>query len=297
MTPKQRLLTAINRGVPDRLPVTTHHVMPYFLNKYMGGMDALTFHQTMGFDPIVWTCPIKPDSSEGQYLDEATGILCSGDWRLETEEIPGQPYLTKRFRFITPRKSLTTVLQYNEYTLWQTEFLLKEKTDIDVIADFAPHPRCDVEAVNALAGSVKEEALVRGSFTGFAPFGQPGCWQDAACLYGIENLILEAFDDPQWVSYTCEVLRRMKETFIRSTKGARFDILELGGGDASTTVISPELFRRFVAPHDQQLVRLAHGRGAEGGLSYLRRHDANPGGYRGSERGRHGDLHPARHGG
>jgi hypothetical protein len=37
MTPKQRLLTALQRGKPDRLPVTTHHLMLYFPDKYMGG--------------------------------------------------------------------------------------------------------------------------------------------------------------------------------------------------------------------------------------------------------------------
>ena len=37
MTSKQRCLAALNRQVPDRLPVTTHHVMPYYLDKYLGG--------------------------------------------------------------------------------------------------------------------------------------------------------------------------------------------------------------------------------------------------------------------
>ena len=35
MTSKQRFLTAISRGVPDRLPVTTHHV--YLLNNLGSG--------------------------------------------------------------------------------------------------------------------------------------------------------------------------------------------------------------------------------------------------------------------
>jgi hypothetical protein len=31
MTPKQRLLSALQRGKPDRLPVTTHELMQYYL--------------------------------------------------------------------------------------------------------------------------------------------------------------------------------------------------------------------------------------------------------------------------
>jgi hypothetical protein len=37
MTSRERLLTALSRGVPDRLPVTTHHLMPTFLQ----ALDAL----------------------------------------------------------------------------------------------------------------------------------------------------------------------------------------------------------------------------------------------------------------
>lgn len=40
ITSKQRLLAAIQRKIPDRLPVTTHHIMKYFLCKHMNGMDA-----------------------------------------------------------------------------------------------------------------------------------------------------------------------------------------------------------------------------------------------------------------
>ena len=39
MTSKERMLTAIERKVPDRLPVTTHHVMPYFLDNYVNGIS------------------------------------------------------------------------------------------------------------------------------------------------------------------------------------------------------------------------------------------------------------------
>jgi uroporphyrinogen decarboxylase len=41
-------------------------------------------------------------------------------------------------------------------------------------------------------------------------------------------------------------------------KGAKYDLIELGGGAASTTVISPEIFNEFVAPYDASLIELAH---------------------------------------
>ncbi len=57
------------------------------------------------------------------------------------------------------------------------------------------------------------------------------------------------------------LLRDRKVAFARSTAGAPFDLLELGGGDASSTVISPKIFDRFVAPFDAPIVAAAHEAG------------------------------------
>ncbi len=37
------MVAAFERRKPDRLPVTTHHVMPYFLNQRLGGLSANEF--------------------------------------------------------------------------------------------------------------------------------------------------------------------------------------------------------------------------------------------------------------
>ncbi|HSM25680.1 MAG TPA: hypothetical protein VK856_12515, partial [Anaerolineaceae bacterium] len=61
MNSKQRLLTAINLGIPDRLPVTTHHIMDYFRNTYMNGKSNLEIFEHFGLDPIHWTAPLRPN--------------------------------------------------------------------------------------------------------------------------------------------------------------------------------------------------------------------------------------------
>jgi len=52
MTSKKRMLTALSGGVPDRLPVTGHFVMPYYLNKYMDGISVEEFYDVCGWDPV-----------------------------------------------------------------------------------------------------------------------------------------------------------------------------------------------------------------------------------------------------
>jgi uroporphyrinogen-III decarboxylase len=149
-------------------------------------------------------------------------------------------------------------LQGNEHTDWIVEYLIKDKRDIDLIAEFVTHPRVDVERVNRTAAAFGERGLVRGHICYFDVYGQPGCWQDAIELVGMERLILETYDDPEWVHELCRILQARKKTFIQSLKGARYDLLELGGGAASSTVISPKIFDEFVAPYDSELIEMAH---------------------------------------
>jgi len=270
MTSRQRMLTALTGGVPDRLPVTTHHVMTYFLDTYLGGISYHEFFDRFGLDAMLWTVPYKPDESQGEYFDpnqtfihplDYTHRVVSDDWRIEQERIPDAQYTTTRYNFVTPKGMLSMVLQGNQYTDWVVEPLVKQKRDIDLIAEYVTHPRCDVEAVNRRAEAFGERGLVRGHICYFDVYGQPGCWQDAVELVGTERLILETFDDPEWVHELIKILQARKKTFIRSLEGAHYDLLELGGGAASSTVISPKLFDQFVAPYDAELIALAHAVG------------------------------------
>ena len=125
--------------------------------------------------------------------------------------------------------------------------MIKEKRQIDLIAKYAPAPACDVEQINLKAEALGDRGILRGAVPGFEVYGQPGCWQDAAVLYGIVELITATYEDSVWVRELLEILKLRKLSSIASMEGARLDLIELGGGDASSTVISPKIFDEFVA--------------------------------------------------
>jgi hypothetical protein len=269
MTSKQRMLTALDRGVPDRLPVTTHHVMPYFLETYMNGISDQEFFEHFHLDPITWTVPHRPDPSRGEYYDPLQGEIgflesrrvATDQWRIYSEEIPNPTYKTVRYRFVTPKGELSMVLQSDPHTSWVAEYLIKNKKDIDLLEEFMTAPKCDVEAANRTVDEYGEHGLVRGHICCFDVFGQPGTWQDAACIMKLEDLIYATYDDPEWVHELLRILQRRKKIYIDSLEGARFDLHELGGGSASSTVISPKIFEKFVAPYDIELINAAHAAG------------------------------------
>ncbi len=249
MTSRERLLAALDRQVPDRLPVTTHHLMPSFLHA-MGDSSERAFFDRFGLDAIAWATPLLEPLENG-----------GPGWHLEREAIPDRAYVTTRYRFVTTRGTLTTVLQDDGRSTWVRERLLKEKSDLEMLEAIELDPRCDPAQVAEAAARMGDRGIVRGAVPGFPVYGQPGCWQDAAVLFGIEPLILATFSDPGWVAALLEVVQRPKLAFLRSVRGAAFDLLELGGGDASSTVISPPIFDRFVAPFDAPLVAAAHDAG------------------------------------
>jgi len=268
MTGKKRFMTALERRAPDRLPVTTHHVMPYFLEHAMDGISVQEFFDYFGLDPILWVFAHRANSSRGDYVDTDADrhdlgppLICSKNWIVEREECSDQKFRSERFHCRTPSKTLSMALQSDDKTSWVTERLIKNKSDIDTFAQYAPVPLCDVECVNREVDAFGERGLIRGSVPGFDIYGQPGCWQDAAVLYGIEDLIVATYEDPEWVHEFLSILRERKMAFIRSMEGALFDLVELGGGDASSTVISPAIFEKFVAPYDAELIDAAHAVG------------------------------------
>jgi uroporphyrinogen decarboxylase len=269
VTSRERLLAALTGKVPDRLPVTTHHVMPYFLERCLGGAPKQQFFDDFGLDAITWTVPHKPAAGGDTYPDPRQGEpgflesrrVASDSWRIYPEDVSVSGHKLTRYRFVSPAGSLNTVLEDAGYTTWVIEPLIKQKRDIDIIGPYVTAPNCDVAAVNQTAAEFGERGIVRGHICCFDVFGQPGCWQDAACLVGPQALILAAIDDPDWVHELLRILQRRKRAFIESLDGARYDILELGGGDASASVISPRMFDRFVAPYDAELIEAAHRAG------------------------------------
>lgn len=256
-------------GKADRIPVTMHHIMPSFLHNYMDGISDLEFFDFLGIDPINWVMAYQFSPDKGEYFDPlhtSLGFLearrvCSDSWRIALEPLDDPNYATQRFTITTPVKKLSMVLQSNEHTTWLAEHLVKEKSDIDVISKYMTYPLCDVKEINRTVDAFGDRGLIRGHISAFEGFGQPGCWQDAACLFGIENLIIATMEDPEWVHAFLNILKERKKVYIHSLKGARYDLLELGGGDASTTVISPDIFNDFVAPYDAELIEIAHHEG------------------------------------
>ncbi len=236
MTSKERMLLALARQTPDRVPATCHQWQEYHLNKYLDGLDALAAFRKFGLDASLAYCP--------------TIETPSADWRTETltgTSDRGSPF--RRCIYHTPDGDLSETWEIEPATAWLSERLVKRPTDVDLIDKYMPIPRLDRAAVAREYDRLGDAGILRGFVWGV----QGGCWQHAAELFGLQNLILATHRDPVWVHHFLRVLQGKKLRFIaESLAGARFDLIETGGGAASSTCISPKLHREFCLPYDRE---------------------------------------------
>ena len=242
MTPKERLLTALVRGVSDRVPATVHQWQPFHLDRYLDGISDLEAFVHFGLDASLARAPTAP--------------LRDPNWWVEWKEIPALPG-ERRFHVTvtTPRGYLENIVGQNATTQWNITHLVKRHEDLELIEKYLPVPRLDQEALWRDYDLLGDRGILRGFVCG----DQGGCWQHAACLVGTQELIYEAADHPDWVHNLLTVLWEKKEQFIEeSLAGAPYDLIETGGGAASATVISPSYYREFCLPYDRKMHEALH---------------------------------------
>ncbi len=176
VTSKERMLRALAREKPDRLPVTVHQWQAYHLDTYLGGASALEAFGMFGLDASI---QYFQDMGQFWLTDADFTRFSTPDWRDEIEVADADPdHRVSRHTITTPGGVLTYRTEGNRMTTWVTEYLVKHDDDIRLIEKYMPAPRLDPVPV----GRAYDEVGDRGILRGFVWGDQAGCWQHAACL-------------------------------------------------------------------------------------------------------------------
>lgn len=248
MTPKERLLRALNLEKPDRLPATVHQWQQFHLDTYMGGISPLEAFKLTGLDAQI---QYYADMGLSWTTDAKQNALQTGEWREDIEVIKNDPDdRILHHTITTPEGTLTYKTGGDRKTTWVNEYIIKKHEDIELLRKYMPIPKLNKESIVKEYDAVGDAGILRGFVWG----DQAGCWQHACCLYPAEDLIVEAMDNPDWVHALMKLLLEKKLRFIEeSLDGAKFDLIETGGGSASDTLISPKLHAEFCLPYDRQM--------------------------------------------
>ncbi|MGZ8899217.1 MAG: uroporphyrinogen decarboxylase family protein [Limisphaerales bacterium] len=110
-----------------------------------------------------------------------------------------------------------------------------------------------IAAVAFLKEKVGSEMIVEGWIEGPCA--------EAADLRGINTLMLDFYDDPQFVRDLFEWVVEMELRFAREQVKAGADIV--GVGDAAASLVGPQIYEEFVWPMEKKLIDGVHAFGAK----------------------------------
>lgn len=250
MTSRERMLTALGNGRPDRLPCQVHGWTEYYLKHYLGGMDWWQAYEHFGLDYAIYVSPrYVYDDHDLAYWDvqrTELGLDADGNSRwVETID--------------TPKGQLRHAGAWNEITPWTTEFLIKTERDFELWNEFYPLPvGVDLTPVLEVKKRLGDKGIIRSH--PFSP-GQGSPWQSFCTLVDTEKAIFMAMDNPAFVHHAMESILQKTLHVMKMWEGTPADMIEIGGGAGSSTVISPKMFQEFCLPYDQRQIVLLHDLG------------------------------------
>jgi len=108
-----------------------------------------------------------------------------------------------------------------------------------------------VQAAALFAQKVKGELFIEGWVEGPCA--------EAADLRGINALMTDFMDDPEFVHELFDFNVRMATSFAHAQIEAGCDLI--GVGDAAASLVGPKIYREFVFPYEKQLIENIHAFG------------------------------------
>lgn len=250
MTSRERLMTALENGRPDRLPCQVHGWMDYYLKTYLDRLDWWDANARFGLDFAMYVSP----AYEYDVKDLA-------NWEIERTELGIDRSGSRRWaeKIKTPRGELHRETAANEITEWTTEYLIKNERDFDLWDQFCPVPTgVDFGPIEEVKDRLGENGIIRSH--PFSP-GQGSPWQSFCTLIGTEPAIVMAIDKPDRLHHTLERILQKTLRVTEMWNGTPADMVETGGGAGSSTVISPAIFEEFCLPYDRQQNEAFHEAG------------------------------------
>lgn len=250
MTSRERMLTALSNGRPDRLPCQVHGWMQYYLDHYLGGMDWYEAYARFDMDYAIYVGP----SYEYSPADQV-------NWHIERKELglDGDGNHRWEERIITPKGTIHLAGAWNEITSWLTEYPIKCEEDFEIWNKFNPVPiRADLSPISAQKKKLGDRGILRAS-----PYsaGQGSPWQSFCTLVDTEKALFMALDHPEFVHHALEAILGRTLRVTEMWEGIQADMVETGGGAGSSTVISPKMFEEFCLPYDQKQCEAFHAVG------------------------------------
>ena len=245
MTSRERMLIALNNGRPDRLPCQVHGWMDYYLKHSLNGMDWWQAYAKFDMDFAIYVSP--------RYLYNDTELA---KWDIRHHDLGFDRDGNHQWEetIVTPGGELHHAGAANEITAWTTEHLIKGVRDFELWDRYSPMPvGVDMAQLQQTRDRLGDCGIIRSH--PFSP-GQGSPWQSFCTMIGTTEAIMMGMDEPQTLHCILDAILSRTLRVTAMWQGSPADMVEVGGGAGSSTVISPDFYREFGLPYDRQQNKL-----------------------------------------
>ena len=186
-----------------------------------------------------------------KYLDYATECRVLAEGQLRVAETFDFDYVNTMSDPAVEASDCGAAIKYypgQPPAIDEANALLKDKSKLAKleIPDPAKSPRMSnrAQAVALLKRRVEGDKMVEGWIEGPCA--------EAADLRGINNVMLDFFDDPGFIRDLFEFVVQMELDFAKAQIEAGADLI--GIGDAAASLVGPKIYEEFVWPYEKKMV-------------------------------------------
>lgn len=254
MTGKERILTVLGGGIPDRVPVALF-VQQEYLSYYFGRnntcrvADAAALARKLGFD--VFTR--QHDHSEPHFLRKSYP-----NWAVEKKNYVEHGVANKVTVITTPQGTLTQreIAPYDPATIagihfTTAEYLLDQPEKFELFQKYLPQP--DADYFEEMKQRAKWANNIVGDLGINCPWGTGGVYNAAAGLRSVEDLMCDPYEDETFYSELMNCLTGILVRDYEALAQTEYDCLGIQGNIANGGMLSLGFFEEFVLPYEKQI--------------------------------------------
>jgi uroporphyrinogen-III decarboxylase len=221
--------------------------MDYYLQTYLNGMDWWQAYEKFDMDFAIYISP--------HYIFNTHDL---SNWQVERIYTETDRNGNRQWKetITTPEGKLFQGGADNPMTSWISDYPVKNEKDFALWHKYRPLPATlDFREMQTCRDRLGDRGIIRSH-----PFsaGQGSPWQSFCTLVGTENAIFMSAENRDFVHHALSSILNDTIKVTQMWEGIPSDMVELGGGAGSSTVISPSLFREFCLPYDEQQIALFH---------------------------------------
>jgi uroporphyrinogen-III decarboxylase len=264
MTARERILTVLRGGIPDRVPV-----VPFIQEDYLAwvypGRPALDRVDTvvelageLRFDVI---------AKHNRFMTPAFMRRDHLNWRVRRETAREAEFWVTRVEIATPSRTLTEESARPDAGAATQgvmpvtrKHLLETAADLEAFVRWVPEP--DAEAARELRETAAAWRRRVGDLGINAPWGWAGVYNTASDLWGIENAMMAPYTDEEAYRALMERLTERMIQYNAPLVEGGADAVGLQGHIANARSVGADFFMEHVFPHEKRLIEAIHGMGA-----------------------------------